>query len=163
MFILRDQVAVRAPVDRCFLLSTAIAIVEKELGMHPVAGRTEGFVEEGDTVRWQGWQLGLPQYHESLITSFERNRFFQDRMIAGRFASFQHDHSFRSAGNGVVTLLDELRFSMPFGWLGWLIGRVVLVPHIRGLMKRRFALIKRLAETEGWRDYLPSSEAHLTS
>ncbi len=24
----------------------------------------------GDTVRWEGWQLGLPQFHESLIEAF---------------------------------------------------------------------------------------------
>ena len=160
MFTLRDEIVVHAPADRCFLLSTSVAIVEKELRMHPVSGRIKGFVKEGDTVRWEGWQLGLPQYHESLITRFQSDRFFQDKMIAGRFASFEHDHSFRDAGNGSIILADELRFSMPFGVLGSLVGRFVLVPHIRGLMRRRFALLKRIAETDAWREYLPSDEVH---
>ena len=82
--------------------------------------------------------------------------FFQDRMIAGRFRSFEHDHRFIETANG--TFLDDcIRFTMPLGRAGELVGRVVLVPHIPGRMRRRFNLLKRLAETEEWRDYLPSS------
>ncbi len=128
--------------------------------MRPVAGRTTGLVVGGDKVRWQGWQLGLPQFHESLISRFEPFAFFQDTMIAGRFAAFQHDHAFAENADGSITLADELRFSMPFGWLGWIVGRLIMVPHIRGLLKRRFRLLKRIAETEEWREYLPAGEAH---
>ncbi len=162
MFTLKDQIVIRAPLRRCFLLSTSVAIVEKELRMRPVAGRISGLVSGGDTITWRGWQFGLPQVHQSLITGFDPGRFFQDTMIAGRFASFQHDHAFADNGNGSVTLVDELRFTMPFGWPGWLVGRVLMVPHIRRLLRRRFKLIKRIAETEQWREYLPLEEPHLT-
>jgi ligand-binding SRPBCC domain-containing protein len=154
-YSLRDEVVVRAPIERCFLLSTSLAIVERELGMHPVRGRTSGLVVGGDTVRWEGWRFGLPQFHESLIEAFQPYRFFRDRMIAGRFAHFEHDHNFAEQADGSVLLWDELRFMMPLGWWGELMGRLVLVPHIRGLMKRRFALLKRIAEGEEWRQYLP--------
>ncbi len=162
MFTLRDSTVIHAPMERCFLLSTSLAIVQKELGMHPVRGKTSGLVIGGDTVRWEGRQLGLPQYHESLISRFEPFRFFQDTMIAGRFASFQHDHAFSEDLDGSVTLADELRFTMPLGWAGRLVGRFIMVPHIRGLMRRRFRLLKRIAETEAWRDYLPQGQPHLT-
>src|SRR5271163_4655807 len=82
-FVLRDEIVVRAPIERCFLLSTSIEIVEQELKMRPIRGRTSGFVTGGDTVRWEGWRLGLPQFHESLIEQFELPVFFRDRMIAG--------------------------------------------------------------------------------
>jgi len=158
-FTLHDEIAVRAPLERCFLLSTSLAIVERELGMHPVRGRTSGLVVGGDTVLWKGWQLGMPQFHESLIESFEPPRFFRDRMIAGRFASFEHDHRFNERGDGTVALSDEIRFTMPLGWLGILVGRMILVPHIRGLMKRRFRLLRRIAESEEWRRYLPDIDS----
>ena len=161
MFTLHDSTVIHAPIERCFLLSTSLAIVEKELGMHPVRGKTSGLVSGGDTVRWEGWQLGLPQYHESLISRFDSPHFFQDTMIAGRFASFQHDHAFSQNAEGSVTLSDDLRFSMPFGWAGRLVGRWIMVPHIRGLLRRRFRLLKRIAETEEWRDYLRPGEPHL--
>jgi ligand-binding SRPBCC domain-containing protein len=74
-------------------------------------------------------------------------------MIAGRFRSFEHDHRLTETAGGTL-LDDQVRFSMPFGWPGWLVGRVILVPHILGLMRRRFELLKRLAETDEWQKYL---------
>jgi ligand-binding SRPBCC domain-containing protein len=111
-------------------------------------------VVSGDRIRWQGWQLGLPQYHVSLISAFEPNRYFQDRMIAGRFKSFQHDHEFTEIG-GQILLKDTVRFSLPMGSVGRVIGKRVMIPHIRGLLHRRFNLLKRIAESEEWRKYLP--------
>jgi ligand-binding SRPBCC domain-containing protein len=169
MFVIKDSTHVIAPVERCFLLSTSLAIVERELGMRPVAGsftgedgvrremRTRGLVEGGDRVRWEGWQLGLPQHHVSLISEYERGRFFQDRMVAGRFESFCHDHEFTEIG-GQVLLKDTVRFAMPLGFAGRLVGKYVMVPHIRGLLRRRFALLKRIAESEEWREYIPEPE-----
>lgn len=154
MFVLRDSLLVHAPIERCFALSTNIAIVQKELGMTPVAGRTSGCVRGGDTVRWEGWQLGFKQFHVSLIAEFEAPFHFQDRMLAGRFKSFAHDHRFREVDGGGVLLEDELRFTMHFGWPGKMVGRVVLVPHIRRLMRERFAMLKEIAETEQWREFL---------
>lgn len=155
-FALRDEIVVLAPIERCFLLSTSVESVQQELGMRPVRGRTSGFVAGGDTVRWEGWRLGLPQFHESLIERFEPPVFFRDRMIAGRFAAFEHDHDFSKLGNGKVLMRDEVRFTMPWGWAGDLIGQRVISQDIRGLMKRRFARLKQIVESEEWRKYLPA-------
>lgn len=154
LFVLNDEMVVRAPVERCFLLSTSVAIVKRELGMRPVSGRTSGLVTGGDTVLWKGWQLGLPQFHQSLIEAFQPPVFFRDRMIAGRFASFEHDHRFEDREDGTVLLADQVRFSMPLGFLGAGAGAWLLTPHIRGLMRRRFKLLKGIAEGEEWRKYL---------
>ena len=156
-FTLRDSVVIGAPVERCFRLSTSIEVVGLTLGMRPVSGRMSGFVEAGDRLVWRGWKFGLPQVHESLITGFEEpsggEAFFQDTMGRGRFATFQHDHSFTAVEGGTL-LEDELRFSMPLGWAGEVVGRVVMVPHIKGLLRRRFALLKELAEGDGWREFV---------
>ncbi|MGA7156497.1 MAG: hypothetical protein WBY53_06610 [Acidobacteriaceae bacterium] len=121
--------------------------------MTPVAGRTTGFVVGGDTVRWEGMQLGFRNFHQSLISGYDAPHFFQDRMMEGRFRSFEHNHSFEQTTQGVI-LRDEVRFTMPFGPLGWVVGRLVMVPHIRKLLHRRFHLLKQIAESEEWRDYL---------
>jgi ligand-binding SRPBCC domain-containing protein len=127
--------------------------------MHPVAGRTSGLVRGDDIVRWEGWQLGLPQFHESRIEHFQPPAFFQDRMIAGRFATFEHDHNFIDRRDGTVLLRDVLRFTMKWGWAGEVIGKRVLVPHIRRLMRKRFALLKWIAEGEESRRYLPATKS----
>jgi ligand-binding SRPBCC domain-containing protein len=166
MFVIKDSIHVRAPIERCFLLSTSLAIVERELGMHPVATadttRTEGLVIGGDRIRWEGWQLGLRHYHVSLISEFKPYSFFQDRMIGGRFKHFQHDHEFTEIG-GQTLLKDTIRFSLPLGFVGRLVGKYIILPHIRELMSRRFHLLKRIAESNEWREYLPAEDEALSA
>jgi ligand-binding SRPBCC domain-containing protein len=106
---------------------------------------------------WRGWKFGLPQHHESLIDGFDPPRYFRDRMLAGRFAAFAHDHFFDDRGEGRVRMRDEVRFTMPAGVAGALAGKLFLVPHVRRLLRRRLAGLKRIAESEQWRRYLPET------
>lgn len=156
-FLLTDSIHVDAPIERCFLLSTHVQIVEEVLGMHPVAGRITGHVREGDAILWKGWKFGIPQLHRSQIEAAQAPVFFRDRMIEGRFAWFEHDHEFIAQQPGTVLLRDEVRFAMPLGAPGACVGRFLLVPHIRGLMRQRFARIKQLAESNDWQRYLADS------
>jgi ligand-binding SRPBCC domain-containing protein len=158
-FVMRDEITVQAPVERCFLLSTNVEIVARTLKMQPTMERGRDFVEQGDRVQWRGWQLGLPQFHESLIEPFDPPLYFRDSMLAGRFAAFEHDHHFTELSDGSVRLRDEVRFQMPMGRLGELVGRWVLMPHIRRLLRERFSLLKRMAEGDEWRKYLAEEAA----
>lgn len=158
----QDTTTIHAPIERCFLLSTSIELVQRTLGMRPVARESRkaaGWIETGDQLLWRGWKFGLPQMHETLVTGFDRPNFFQDTMGRGRFARFQHDHHFRAivgeSGRPATQLADEVRFALPLGWAGALVGRLVMAPYVRGLLRRRFALLKRVAESEEWRRYLP--------
>jgi len=153
MFLVKDDVHIQAPIERCFLLSTSVEIVARTLRMKPVRGKIAGLVRGGDRVDWRGWKFGLPQRHESLITKYTLPTFFQDAMESGRFQTFQHDHEFTEIG-GQVLLKDTVRFSMPLGIAGRLVGKYVLVPHIRNLLRNRFQLLKRIAESDEWRAYL---------
>ena len=169
LFILRDSTAIHAPIDRCFQLSTCLALVQQELGFRAVSGRTTGFVQAGDTVRWEGWQLGLKHFHVTKISGFDYPTFLQDTMLDGRFQHFQHDHHLRESHDAATSnqqgtvLEDELRFALPFGPLGHAVARYIMVPHIRNLMRSRFARIKRIAESEDWRNYLPAENAAQTA
>ena len=153
-FTVRDSLIVHAPAERIFSLSTRIELVQATLQMRPVAGRTSGFVLDGDTVLWRGFKWGLPQFHLSLIEALDAPRFFRDRMLRGRFRTFAHDHHFEPQPGGAVLLRDEIRFTMPWGWAGELAGRLLVEPHARSLLRRRFALLRDLAEGEGWRAHL---------
>lgn len=155
-FTVEHSILIHAPIERCFALSTSIPLVQRILGMRPVHGRTSGFVAEGDTVLWRGWQLGLPQFHESLIRPFDPPNYFRDSMLSGRFRTFHHDHRFHPQADGSTLLADRVHFSMPFGLAGALVGRTVLQPHVRTLLHRRFALLKQLAESSEWQRYLPA-------
>jgi ligand-binding SRPBCC domain-containing protein len=157
MFSVKDSIHIYAPIERCFLLSTNIGLVERTLGMRPVGGKTSGMVEDGDRVVWSGWKFGVPQRHESLITRYEQPTFFQDTMGRGRFKQFQHDHQFFEV-DGHTLLTDKVRFSLPFGRLGKVFARKVMVPHICELLGRRMMLLKQVAESEEWQQYLSAEE-----
>ncbi len=154
MFTVCDSIHVQAPIERCFLLSTCIELVGQTLEMQPVAGKTGGMIVEGDRLEWRGRKFGLPQMHESLITKYVRPEFFQDTMARGRFERFQHDHYFAEI-DGHTLLNDKLRFSLPLGWLGRQVAHYVMVPYISRLLRKRFLLLKRVAESDEWRRYLP--------
>ncbi len=153
MFRVKESIHVNAPRDRVFLLSTSIALVQQILGMKPVLGKTSGLVVDGDQLLWRGWKFGLPALHETFITGYERPRFFQDTMGRGYFKHFQHDHTFEEV-DGHTLLVDTVRFSMPFGPAGRLVGKLLVGPYVAELMKRRFELLKRTAEGSDWERYL---------
>ena len=130
--------------------------------MDAVSGRTSGLVRGGEIVRWEGWQLGMRHFHVSLISSYEDPVFLQDTMLEGRFKYFQHDHHLRETADGTV-LSDDLRFSLPFGALGRVVARHIMVPHIRKLLASRFARIKRIAEGDDWEKYLTEKPVTTTT
>jgi ligand-binding SRPBCC domain-containing protein len=155
LFRLKESVHVNAPIERCFLLSTSIDLVRQTLQMRPVSGKTSGLIEDGDQLLWRGWKFGIPAMHETLITGYTRPTFFQDTMGRGYFRHFQHDHHFDFI-DGHTIMWDVVRFSLPFGKPGHIIGKKIVVPHVMGLLDSRFTLIKRLAETDEWRQWIPS-------
>jgi ligand-binding SRPBCC domain-containing protein len=157
MFRLKENIHVNAPIERCFLLSTSIALVQQTIGLKPVQGKTSGLIVGGDQLIWRGWKFGLPAMHETLITAYDRPNFFQDTMGRGRFKHFQHDHQFTDI-DGQTLMIDIVRFSMPFGPLGKVIGKHIVVPHVLSLMLRRFQLLKRIAEGPDWERYLATAD-----
>ena len=153
MFTISDTIHIRAPIERCFLLSTDIELVGRILNMRPIAGKTSGRVEMGDKLLWAGWKFGFPQTHETLITRFEPPSFFQDTMGRGRFKRFQHDHAFFEV-DGYTLLTDKIRFSLPFGLPGRLVGQYILLPYITRTLRRRLLLLKQVAEGSDWRQFV---------
>ena len=153
MFRLKESIHVNAPIDRCFLLATSIALVQQTLRLKPVEGKTTGLIVGGDQLIWRGWKFGLPAMHETLITGYDRPNFFQDTMGRGYFRKFQHDHLFEDI-DGRTLMVDVVKFSMPFGPVGRVIGKQVVVPHVMGLLLARFNLLKRIAEGSDWERYL---------
>ena len=156
MFVVKDSIHVNAPIERCFLLSTSLELVQRTSKMH-LAGkqstRTSGLVERGDKLLWRGWILSLPQFHESVITKYERPDYFQDAMARGRFKRFEHDHFFAETG-GQTVLKEKVRFSLPLRWATRSLGQHIVTPHIARLLRHRLELLKRVAEGEEWKNYL---------
>src|SRR6266436_3270887 len=58
--------------------------------------------------------------------------------------------------NDRTVLNDKIRFTMPLGFVGHVVGKFVLVPYLSKRLRRRLALLKRVAENrKEWEKYLP--------
>ena len=159
MFTISDSIFINAPIDRCFLLSTNVELVGRTLGMKPLEGKTSGLIVGDDRLLWAGWKFGFPQMHESYVTRYERPAFFQDTMGRGRFKRYQHDHYFYEMDERTV-LNDKIRFTMPLGFVGRLVGQFVLVPYLSRRLRRRLVLLRKVAENrKEWEKYLPTEDA----
>jgi ligand-binding SRPBCC domain-containing protein len=155
------ETRIAAPARRCFFLALSIDLhVQSTAGTREraVAGVTTGLIGNGESVTWQGRHFGFMLRHTSKITQYEPPTFFQDVMTAGRFRSFEHDHRFRQQ-DGETVMKDELRFSAPFGVLGFLVESLVLRKYLTRFLLERNMLLKQVAESEVWREYLPTTQS----
>jgi ligand-binding SRPBCC domain-containing protein len=150
------ETRIAAPTSRCFLLELNIDLHRHstaDTGERAVAGVTTGLIGEGESVTWRGRHFGLMLQHTSKITQYEPPTFFQDVMTAGVFKSFEHNHRFQHQ-DGETVMTDELRFAAPLGVLGLIAERLVLRTYLTRFLLERNKLVKHVAESERWREYL---------
>ncbi len=162
--VIRETIAIAAPLERMFALSTSVPLVQQTLGFTPVEGVTTGHVTMGSRVLWKGWLFGLPQHHLTLITGYQephavedgqRQAFFQDTQERGRFRSFYHDHYMSAMPDGGTTLSDAIHYTLPFGPAGYPVARYVMKPFIRRTLRSRFLLLQRTATSaDEWKAYV---------
>jgi len=81
--------------------------------------------------------------------------YFQVTMIRGAFRSMMDDHLFRAISPEVTEMKDVFRFEAPLGILGRVVEVCVLRRYMRALLRERNAVIREIAESSAWREYLP--------
>jgi ligand-binding SRPBCC domain-containing protein len=146
---------IAGPIERCFDLSRSIVLHMASTdwtGERAIAGVTSGLIGLDQEVTWQGRHFGLRIQHTSRITAFDRPRHFQDCMVRGVFRSFCHDHYFESIP-GQTRMKDLMVFEAPVGLRS--LVESALDRHMRSLLDRRNRCIKRVAESDEWRNFLP--------
>jgi ligand-binding SRPBCC domain-containing protein len=165
MQTIRITTMIAAPVDRCFKLSTSIDLHRaSSTSSHEtvIDGVATGLIRQGETVEWQARHFGFMLKHKSLIEAWRPYTYFRDVMVDGAFEVFQHDHHFAPMNDG-TRMRDELRFSAPMGLLGRLAEKLFLRRHLTRFLRRRNALLKKVAESEEWRQYLKEESKGGTS
>ena len=156
MPVLRLWTSIAAPPEQVFDLARSIDAHQQSTegtGERAVAGVTQGLIGMGDEVTWEARHLGIKQRLTVRITGFERPARFQDTMISGAFKSMKHDHEFIAQPTGTL-MVDRFEFESPFGILGRTFDRVFLARYMRRFLVQRNAVLKDLAESEGWKRFL---------
>jgi ligand-binding SRPBCC domain-containing protein len=157
MGTIRLVTRLRAPRERCFDLARSVDVhLESTVatGERAVAGVTTGLLALGDEVTWRARHLGVWQHLTSRITQLDRPHHFRDSMVRGAFTRFDHDHDFVQADDMCV-MTDVFDYTSPLGALGRLVDRLLLDQYLEHFLRTRNTLLRTLAESEGWRRYLP--------
>ncbi len=156
MSIIKLETEINAPVERVFDLARSIDLHKDSMSKYKekaIAGRTSGLIEMNETVTWEATHFGVRQKLTSKITAFDRPRYFRDSLVQGAFKRFDHDHYFEATDNQTL-IKDVFDFDSPLGILGNIADFLFVESHLREMLEERNALIKRVAESEDWRNFL---------
>jgi ligand-binding SRPBCC domain-containing protein len=103
-------------------------------------------LDHGDTVTFAARHFGLTWTLVGRITEYDRPHRFVDEQVSGPFRVLRHEHLFEAVDQQTTRMTDRLRFEAPLGPLGAVVGRLVLVPYLRSLLRERGAHVRSLAE-----------------
>lgn len=148
---------INAPAQRCFDLSLSVDLHKASTGgtnEEAVAGVLRGLMKKGDRVTWRAKHLGIVQHLTTVIPEYDPPHYFVSRMEKGAFRKIEHKHIF-SEENGITTMTDEFYFEAPLGVFGRMFSAIFLKRYMRNLLEKRNELIKKVAETEEWKKFLP--------
>jgi ligand-binding SRPBCC domain-containing protein len=167
MVILEELTVIRAPIERCFDLARSVEVhlagnVHSGETAVAVAGVTSGLLVKGQRVTWRAKHFGVWHTLTSEITVMDGPTYFQDTMIRGIFRFMKHDHFFRPlSANETETAETEMKdvfcFAAPLAGLGRLAEITFLRRYMQALLRERNAILKAIAESSRWQEYLATS------
>jgi ligand-binding SRPBCC domain-containing protein len=143
------ETRIRAPIELCFDLARDVtahaqsAAFSSERVVEP--GRTQGLLELGDTVAFEGRHFGITQRFVARITALDRPNRFVDEMVDGAFKWLRHVHEFES-NDGLTIMRDTLEWKAPFGPIGDLADLLFLSRHMGWFVATKQSALKRIAE-----------------
>ncbi len=147
---------IAAPIERVFDLSRSINLHQASMnkyGEKAIAGRTTGLIEAGETVTWQAKHLFKIRTLQVKIIALNKPWLFIDEQIQGNFSMMKHEHHFKKADNGTIAI-DQFWFQSPYGKAGQLMDAIYLHNYMKKLLEERNELIKKVAESNQWKQYL---------
>lgn len=160
MALIELLTVIDAPQERVFDLARSIDAHQASAeGTHEraVAGRTSGLIGLGEEVTWEARHFGVTQRLRVKITALDRPHSFQDIMLQGAFAWMRHEHFFQHE-DGRTLMRDRFEFQSPLGPLGRLFDVLVLTGYMRRFLVKRNAILKRISESNEWKNYLDESD-----
>jgi ligand-binding SRPBCC domain-containing protein len=157
MPVIKLETKINAPIEQVFDLARSIDLHTKSTSKsneEAIAGRTSGLINLGETVTWRATHFGVRQTLTSKIVAFERPTHFRDSMQKGIFKRLDHDHFFEKIENGETLMRDQFDYDAPLWILGKIADRLFLEKYMTEFLKERNRLIKEIAESEKWREYI---------
>ena len=156
MPVIELKTIIRAPIERCFLLSLSVdlhVLSTNGTNEKAIAGVTSGIMKMGDTVTWRAKHFGIYQKLSTKISAYQSPNYFVDEMVKGAFKKIYHQHIFHPNGIGTV-MTDVFDFEAPLGFIGKLFSKNILKNYMEKFLEQRNQTIKKVAEGEEWKKLL---------
>jgi len=145
---------IAAPPAVCFDLARDVDLHTRSLermGEEAIGGVTTGRIGLGEEVTFRARLFGLHWTHTARVTVLEAPHHFRDEGVRGPFQTFVHDHAFEAHGKG-TRMVDRIAYTLPFGWFGELVARLVVDPALARLLRLRGEAIRSEAEVRASAD-----------
>ena len=156
MPVIELKTIIRAPIERCFLLSLSVdlhTLSAQRTDEKAIAGITSGTMKMGDTVTWRAKHFGVYQHLTTKISAYQMPNYFVSEMVKGAFRKIYHQHIFHPHENGTA-MTDLFDFEAPFGIFGRIAEKLFLKNYMTKFLAIRNQTIKQTAEGEEWKKLL---------
>ena len=156
-----QQVVITAPIARVFDLVRSVDVhtaTSGGIGGRAVGGKTSGLAETNDVTVWSARFFGLRFKLATRVTLIKSPHCIVEILERGLFSEFGHIYTLRPLESGAVELTDAFSFRSPFGVIGALFDGLILKPVMTRAMIDRLEGLRRIAESDEWRRFLPGTE-----
>ena len=89
--------------------------------------------------------FGIPIHWRTLISDYEPPFRFVDQQIKGPYTFWHHTHTFRLVEGG-VEIIDQVKYSLPLGWLGTLAHAIWVRKDLEKIFEYRKTVIQNYFE-----------------
>ncbi len=147
---------IKAPIERCFLLSLSVDLHQlstAKTNEKAIAGVTSGVMQLNDVVTWRAKHFAIYQNMTTKISAYSPPNYFVSEMVKGTFRKIHHQHLFEWNGSETI-MTDIFEFDAPLGIIGKLFSKLVLTTYMKGFLIERNETIKRVAENDDWKKLL---------
>lgn len=110
-----------------------------------VLGKNTPTIKEGTKIDYKLSLHGIPFFWRTEIVSWKPPLLFIDIQLKGPYKKWHHTHRFESLGNGTL-ISDEIRYQVPFGFLGSLIAGRKVASDIKAIFAYRREVIAKKFE-----------------
>ena len=98
-------------------------------------------MKEGQLIDYSLKILYLIKLHwRTLITDYQKPYKFIDQQIKGPYTLWHHTHTFEEK-NGGTLIKDNLKYVIPFGWIGRVIHFIYIKHDINGIFQYRHKIL----------------------
>jgi ligand-binding SRPBCC domain-containing protein len=145
-----------APQERVFDLSRSVDLHKYSMTSYresAINGTITGLMGLGDQVTWKAKHLWKERILQVKLTQYKRPDYFADEQVNGDFLLMKHEHYFRQIENGTI-MIDQFRYEIPYGKMGQMVNSFYLEKYMTRLLEQRNAVIKKVAESNQWKQFL---------